>query len=154
MLERAPWYIAGPIIGLVIVALRATVNKPFGALGGYIDIVEHVRTPRALGVSAFIAIGTVIGGLLFAVMTGTFAASFDFGPGLGLLPATPAGQLAVLAVAGVVMGFGARLAGGCTSGHGLCGISLGSAASVVPTMTFFATAVLLAHVLASLVRGA
>jgi uncharacterized membrane protein YedE/YeeE len=44
-----------------------------------------------------------------------------------------------------VMGFGARWAGGCTSGHGLTGMSLGSPASIAASMTLFATAVLLAH---------
>jgi uncharacterized membrane protein YedE/YeeE len=33
-LARCPWYIAGPLIGLVIIALRATVNRPLGMLGG------------------------------------------------------------------------------------------------------------------------
>jgi hypothetical protein len=42
MLERCPWYVAGPLIGLLIVALRATLNKPFGALGGYIELLERI----------------------------------------------------------------------------------------------------------------
>ena len=50
-----------------------------------------------------------------------------------------------LPCAGVVMGFGARTAGGCTSGHGMSGMSLGSPASIAASMTFFATAVALAH---------
>ena len=40
MASRCPWYIAGPLLGLLIVGLRAAVNKPLGALGGYIDIVD------------------------------------------------------------------------------------------------------------------
>ena len=54
----------------------------------------------------------------------------------------------MLLIAGIAMGFGARTAGGCTSGHGLTGMSLGSPASIVATTTFFATAVALAHLLA------
>ncbi len=153
MLDRAPWYVAGPLIGLIIVVLRAALNKPFGALGGYIDLIEHLNTPRRWGAPAFIAIGTVLGGLVFGIVTGSFAPTFDYGPGLGLGPGTTAGQLLLATVAGGVMGFGARLAGGCTSGHGLCGMSLGSSASIVSTMTFFATAVALAHVFASLAGG-
>ena len=49
----------------------------------------------------------------------------------------------VLIFAGLAMGFGARTAGGCTSGHGMSGMSLGSPASIVASMTFFATAVAL-----------
>jgi uncharacterized protein len=151
--DRAPWYIAGPLIGLIIVVLRALLNKPFGALGGYIDLLERVSAPRRWGVPAFIAIGTVIGGGWYATVTKSFGPTWDYGPGIALMPATAAGQFVVLTLAGVVMGFGARLAGGCTSGHGLCGMSLGSSASIVSTITFFATAVVLAHVFASLAGG-
>ena len=38
LLDHCPWSIAGPILGAVIVGLRATLNKPLGALGGYIDV--------------------------------------------------------------------------------------------------------------------
>ncbi len=37
-LERCVWYVAGPLSGLLMVGLRAVVNKPLGALGGYIDL--------------------------------------------------------------------------------------------------------------------
>ena len=45
----------------------------------------------------------------------------------------------VLIVAGVLVGFGTRLGGGCTSGHGVCGVSRLSRASLVATATFIAT---------------
>ena len=48
----------------------------------------------------------------------------------------------VLAVAGLLVGFGARLGGGCTSGHGVCGLSRLSGRSLVATMVFMATAIL------------
>jgi len=44
----------------------------------------------------------------------------------------------VLIVAGLLVGFGTRLGGGCTSGHGVCGISRFSRASLVATATFIA----------------
>jgi hypothetical protein len=143
LLERCPWYIAGPILGVVIIGLRATVNKPLGALGGYIDMTEHVTRPSRLGFSAFLLAGIVIGGALFTLTTGSSSPSESYG---GLLPSDPVLLLAILVVAGVAMGVGARTAGGCTSGHGLTGMSLGSPASIVAAMTFFGTAVALAHV--------
>jgi uncharacterized membrane protein YedE/YeeE len=48
----------------------------------------------------------------------------------------------VIFVGAVIMGYGARMAGGCTSGHGICGTAQRSAASWVVTMTFMATAVI------------
>jgi uncharacterized membrane protein YedE/YeeE len=43
-------------------------------------------------------------------------------------------------VAGVLVGFGARLGAGCTSGHGVCGISRFSKRSIVATMVFMGSA--------------
>jgi len=45
----------------------------------------------------------------------------------------------VVVVAGLLVGFGARLGSGCTSGHGVCGLSRGSVRSLVATLTFIAT---------------
>ena len=147
MLERCPWYVAGPMLGLLIVGLRAAVNKPLGALGGYIDLARHARRPGKLGFSAFLLAGIVTGGLLFAVSAGTLSATLASETGTSLA------QLGLFLVAGTLIGVGARTAGGCTSGHGLCGVSLGSTASVVATMTFFATAMVVAQVLARLPGG-
>jgi uncharacterized protein len=151
LIERCPWYIAGPILGALIVMLRGTVNKPLGALGGYIDLANHVTRPSQLGFSGFVLLGTVLGGALFAVFSGTGSSSALYA---GLLPSSHVLQAVVLAMAGVVMGLGARTAGGCTSGHGLTGMSLGSPASMIAAMTFFATAVVLAHLLAWFTGGA
>lgn len=45
-------------------------------------------------------------------------------------------SLGAFGVAGVLVGFGTRVGGGCTSGHGVCGIGLGSKASLVATVVF------------------
>jgi len=145
-LDRCPWYLAGPLIGLLIVGLRALVNRPLGALGGWVELVERGTQGRQLGIPAFVTLGTIAGGLLFALVTGTFAPALHYGAGTADSPA----QFAVLTVAGLFIGFGARTAGGCTSGHGLCGTSIGSPASVVATATFFVTAVIVAQGLARL----
>lgn len=149
-LDRCPWYIAGSILGVLIIGLRATVNKPLGALGGYIELTEHGARLSRLGFSAFLLAGIVIGGTLFAISAGALSPSATYE---GMLPAAPALQIAILTLAGLAMGIGARAAGGCTSGHGLTGVSLGSPASIVAAMTFFATAVALAHVFAWLTGG-
>ena len=52
----------------------------------------------------------------------------------------PMRPLAVMAVAGLLVGFGTRLGGGCTSGHGVCGIGMGAKDSVVATLIFMAAA--------------
>ena len=59
---------------------------------------------------------------------------------------------AVLALAGLLVGYGARLGGGCTSGHGVCGLSRLSLRSLAATLTFmaagFATVYITRHLLA------
>lgn len=51
------------------------------------------------------------------------------------------GNLALIAVAGVLVGLGTRLANGCTSGHGVCGLSRLSARGIVATAVFMASGV-------------
>jgi uncharacterized membrane protein YedE/YeeE len=51
-------------------------------------------------------------------------------------------SLGWVALAGLLVGFGTRLGSGCTSGHGVCGMSRGSPRSISATMTFMATAAL------------
>ncbi len=148
--DRLSWYIAGPLLGLLIVGLRAAVNKPFGALGGFVDAADAAVSKTRPGFRAFL----IAGGAVYALASQTFMGTIAYGTAGGLLPTGLPLQLGAVAVAGVMMGFGARAAGGCTSGHGLCGISLMSPASLVSTMTFFATAVALANLLAVIFGGA
>jgi uncharacterized protein len=145
--DRCPWYVAGPLFGLLIVGLRAVLNKPFGALGGYIDLAtSRAGTAARPGFRVPLLIGIVLGGALYSITLGNFSPSLAYVGG-GLPALGHSGGLGLLVLAGAVMGFGARTAGGCTSGHGMCGMSLGSPASIVAAMTFFGTAVLLARVL-------
>ena len=146
MLARCPWYVAGPMLGLLVIGLRAMLNRGFGAAGGYVDVAQHAFTPSRLGFNGYLLGGFVLGGAVFATGTGQFTLAWDY-PSLGaiLIGTNPATRGALLLLAGVAIGFGARLAGGCTSGHGVTGTSLGSPASLVSTMTFFATAVAVAN---------
>lgn len=144
---RLPWYVAGPLIGLLMIGLRVTRNKPFGALGGYIDAAENALTPARIGFRGFLLLGLVLGGVAYAFLAGSIAPSLSYGTAGGLLPEQLPGQFALILGAGLIMGYGARTAGGCTSGHGMSGMSLLSPASIVASATFFATAVVLANVL-------
>ena len=55
--------------------------------------------------------------------------------------------LPVVALAGLLVGFGTRLGSGCTSGHGVCGLARGSARSLAATLTFMTFAVLTVFIL-------
>ncbi len=56
------------------------------------------------------------------------------------ITASPA-SVPVLVIAGLLVGFGTRLGGGCTSGHGVCGLSRRSPRALVATLTFMAAGV-------------
>ena len=43
-----------------------------------------------------------------------------------------------MAIAGLLVGFGTRLGGGCTSGHGVCGVGMGAKDSIAATLIFMA----------------
>jgi uncharacterized membrane protein YedE/YeeE len=52
----------------------------------------------------------------------------------------PMRPLVVMAIAGLLVGFGTRLGGGCTSGHGVCGVGMGAKGSIAATLIFMAVA--------------
>jgi len=135
-----PWWIAGPILGLVIISLLGLANKRFGVLGGVTDLVQGSSEGRGLrSWRALLLVGIVLGGLIYALLAG----GPDPGSAYSWLDAhlTLGGEIALLFGAGLLIGVGARTAGGCTSGHGLTGSALGSPASIVSMMTIMATAI-------------
>lgn len=102
--------------------------------------MEHAAQPQRL-------LGVVLGGAIYAASFGVFSPSPTYTSG-GILASESMLPLIVLLLAGVAMGVGARTAGGCTPGHGRTGMALGSPASIIATIAFFATGVALAHLLA------
>lgn len=117
--------LGGILIGLataILLLLRGRIAGISGILGGLFTAEAEERCWRAL----FIA-GLITGGLVARLVA----------PGTLEAIATP---LPVLAFAGLFVGFGTRLGGGCTSGHGVCGISRGSLRSVLATGTFMSVA--------------
>ena len=72
-------------------------------------------------------------GLLGGGLAAPWFVSQPFGAG-------PSGSLALVALAGLLVGIGTQLGGGCTSGHGVCGLSRLSPRSIVATSIFMVVA--------------
>jgi uncharacterized membrane protein YedE/YeeE len=119
-----------------------------GVLIGAAASILLVLTGRVAGVSG------VLGDLLApgsekTDWRTTFVVGLLLG-GLGMAFLVPGGvgpsprPLALVAVAGVLVGVGTRLGSGCTSGHGVCGLSRLSTRSLVATLIFMGTGVLAA----------
>ena len=135
-----PWWIAGPVLGLVIVSLLGLANKRFGVLGGVTDLLQGSSEGRGLrSWRTLLLAGIVLGALAFTLLAG----APDAGRAYSWLDRRVAGggELALLFGAGILIGVGARTAGGCTSGHGLTGSALASPASIVSMTTIMAAAV-------------
>ncbi len=136
---QLPWWIAGPGIGLCVVALYGLANVRLGVSGSWLAAtvapIEGWRGERwrieFLG-------AMVAGAVLAGVLGGGFHLSLygPLPPGLA-----PGALLPLLLLAGVALGYGARWAGGCTSGHGIAGCPTGSPDSLAATATFFSVAV-------------
>jgi uncharacterized membrane protein YedE/YeeE len=141
LVDRPAWFVVGPLIGLVLVGLLVTLNVRMGVVGGWSDLVA-----RRLGWKAWFVIGIVGGGVLFRVLAGAGTTSDGKGTA-GVLFGDGLGVALVLVVAGVLIGYGAKRAGGCTSGNGLSGASFGSKGSMVAMATFMATAIVATLVL-------
>jgi uncharacterized membrane protein YedE/YeeE len=117
-----------------------------GALIGLAAVFLMLLTGRIAGISGILAGAILPGadsrGWRIAFIAGMILAPLAAGL-LGYPPALPQmpASWAIVIAAGLLVGFGTRLAGGCTSGHGVCGMARLSARSLVATAVFTATAV-------------
>ena len=127
--------VGGALIGLSA-SLYWSLNGRIAGISGILSGAVLNRGPERWVRLSFL-LGLLAAGVIFALFSDRVPA-----PTLPLLP---------LAGAGLLVGFGTRLGGGCTSGHGVCGLSRFSIRSLVAVLTFMATAAitvfLVAHVL-------
>lgn len=148
---QLPWWVAGPGIGLCVVALYALAGVKLGVSGGWLQLLSVLeRRPLTEPWRLWFLVGLVLGSLL-AASAGT-AQVRGYGA-LGEALPFPA-LVVVLAASGLLIGYGARWAGGCTSGHGISGCSAGSPESVATTATFFGVAVVVTLTVHAISGGA
>jgi uncharacterized protein len=140
--DQLAWYVAGPVLGLCVVAIRLLFNARLGVTGGFSELIGRLSAGSLrFDWRGWFAISLFVGGGLFALIAG----GPDF-HGYGWLTDAFTGSsrvwiVPILFVAGILIGFGAKVAGGCTSGNGLSGTASLSPGSLAATGTFFATAI-------------
>ncbi len=126
------------VLGGVLIGLAASILLiAIGRICGISGIVWGIIKPTA-GDTAWrwsFLIGLIVGALFF---------SFKFSKAFSV--ESPV-SIVWLAVAGLLVGFGTRLGGGCTSGHGVCGISRLSSRSIAATGIFISSGALTVYVL-------
>ncbi len=119
----------GPALagGLMIGAAAALLVLGNGRIAGISGIVGNLLAGKSSDA-----------GWRIAFLAGLFAAPWLFRLFLSLPAIQIDASPATLVAAGLLVGLGTRYASGCTSGHGVCGISRGSARSLIATISFMA----------------
>ena len=133
-----PWYIVGPGMGLSVAGMYALANLHLGVSGSFVQFVDFARGRPVEAWRLWFLAGLLLGGALVAVLGQGDQVGLGYGA-LGRL--LPLGALVpFLLFGGALIGFGARWAGACTSGHGLTGSSSRSIGSMAAVSTVMAVA--------------
>ncbi len=172
-----PWYVAGPIIGLIIPLLLFLGNKQFGissslrhtcaaCVPGNISFFQYDWKKEGLW-NMILVLGVLIGGFLggyvfenpepIALSASTIADLRNLGltDFTGFVPTEvfswsglgSTQGIIMMVLGGFLVGFGARYAGGCTSGHAISGISNLQLASLIAVIGFFAGGLIITHLI-------
>lgn len=124
-----PWHglAGGMLIGLAA-AVYLLVN---GRVAGISGIVEQALKPADSGFAQSLAfiVGLPLGAVAVAVVAPGVVPRVELG-----------GSTVLILAAGLLVGIGTRIAGGCTSGHGVCGLPRFSIRSIIATATFMVVA--------------
>jgi hypothetical protein len=147
-------YLAGTLLGLVLFASFYVTGGGLGASGSLTHVQtgllrwfapEHVKRVAYMAgyaggernpwkdASVYMLVGTIMGGLLSGLANRRLKLELRKGPGI-----TAAARLAFALLGGVFMGYGARLARGCTSGQALSGAAVLSVGSCAFALSVFA----------------
>ena len=159
-----PWYISGPLLGLMVPLLLFITNKQFGVSSNFRHICAMIA-PKSINFFNYdwkkeawnlvLILGTVAGALIahtflnptinvsddtYALLHQQGVQSFD-----GFAPAdifsweglfTLRGFIMIV-IGGFLVGFGTRYANGCTSGHAIMGLSMLNVNSLIAVVGFF-----------------
>lgn len=142
MTTFTPWasLFGGALIGLAAVILFAATGRLAGISGIVSRLIppytDHAWPVRLAFVAGLVVAPVILAGL-FNIQTG----------------AVISGNVPLMAVAGLLVGFGSAYGSGCTSGHGVCGLARLSARSLAATATFMLTAIATVFVVRHVIGG-
>ena len=167
-----PWYVAGPVIGLMVPLMIWIGSRSFG-ISSNLRHLCAISQPQSIGVDFFkynwrehnwslvFALGAVLGGFLAGVVFAnpdpinlsvgflTKLAYWNIAIGEGFLPPLLFGaywqSIVIMLVGGIFVGFGTRYANGCTSGHAITGLSTMQPQSLLAVLGIFGGGLIAAH---------
>jgi uncharacterized membrane protein YedE/YeeE len=132
--------VGGALIGVAAAILMLFLGRIAGISGILGRLLPPYGEPGVGSAAAFIG-GLIAAPILYTAVTGT------------TVHQTVSGNVPLLAAAGLLVGIGTVLGGGCTSGHGVCGLARVSPRSLVATLTFMAAAFLTVLVVRHVLPG-
>jgi len=177
-----PWYISGPLLGLMVPLLLFLGNKQFGVSSSlrHLCAITIPKKPKYLDYNwkefawNLALISGVIAGAVIAVLflkgdatpqisleTKALLAQWGILDIKGLAPSSlfslenllSLPSLIILVAGGFLIGFGTRYAGGCTSGHAIMGLSLLNLGSLVAVVGFFIGGLVMSHFILPWILG-
>jgi hypothetical protein len=150
-----PWYIAGPLIGLMVPALLIVREKQFGLSSSYRTLLSRIfkKIPyfnydyRQDNFQIQLVLGIFLAGLMahFLLPQNSPETVSNYGKIATQIYSFENGWFFLFS--GILVGFGARYANGCTAGHCIMGMSQFSVASLVSTICFFIGGLISSHYL-------
>ncbi len=159
MTEVIYWsgWIGGLAIGTYALFQFFLTGKPLGVSSAFTDtcslfsrlpFFQHHRS-RGLSWRIWFILGIPLGSFLAtATSPGPWIASLSLGPLYdSVLPGDPVAKGAVLGLGGILLGYGSRMAGGCTSGHSISGLGLLNPPSLLASIGFFSGGILMVQFL-------
>jgi uncharacterized membrane protein YedE/YeeE len=158
IMQPWPWYISGPLIGLMVPALLILTGKTFGISSSFRHI-NSICLPRTrityfrdydwrnFSWQLFFVGGIVLGGFIGNYILSTTPVEF--------LPESYYSLSGVikLTIGGILVGFGTRYANGCTSGHTIMGLSNLRWPSLVASICFFLGGMTVVYIFMPLFQG-
>ena len=159
-----PFWAGGVLIGLLVPLLYYYKNAALGVSTGYGNLVKILLRPKHLtwidkkfsetfSWRVFFIGGIVLGALLSNILSGSPGITLEMGV---LTRATDwlfIGYGMYLFIGGIFLGLGARIAGGCTSGHSIHGVANLHGSSIIVTVLFLAAGAITANIIQALLFG-
>lgn len=157
------WSLGGAGVAVIVLSLLFVGGRRLGVSGGldavcsYVVRAPYFRTASVLDLRSFrvqFLLGLLLGGVLSSLLAGGWTPTWELGVFDRYVGWGPAGKLLWMFGGGCLIGFGTRMAGGCTSGHGIFGISHFERAGIVATLGYMAAGLVTTNVVYRLILGA
>ena len=122
-----PAFLGGILIGLAVIIFLVG-NGRLAGISGIVDNLFFSKNNRLDNI--LFIVGVILGPIIYQVLTKS------------IIPFNITTSIPVIIIGGFFVGLGTKIGSGCTSGHGICGISRFSIRSIVATLVFLTTGVL------------